>query len=686
MKSRVFLFLGGVAAAMAGCNEASAVQSIGQADSSAHPHNVTAYSCDNNLNCDWIWDPGDPGTTRGRHHDHRAVISSRNTYENPSTMAVALDDLNNTDPAAYFEYGDKVWVESLGWFQVEDSCDACAADSGRLDLWIGYGNYEDDASALTRILDETGNQYQVRVFKPGEYVPPELKSDEAGPDWHFDDYIGLDRKAEAEALMHHPATWLWVDAAQSIWGDRMVDGLVAQEAQTPPLLQSDYNKYDSPNSYVWGPYDTPVASYYSNVSKCSTFAAELMRRGRHMTDTYLRSWLGSANPFAEDWWAAVVPGGLIRPVTKIGDLLPGDIITVNYYPTSTPPPGAATGHVATIEPFPETSAYHGQLTHKLSTVGSTDYWAVTVDDSTSTPHADFPAGTTTIADTRHGGMGAGRAVMRLLSSTTDGTILGYSWSYNNSSTNTYLNSDGRRSLRIGRIRPNQYFAPTPPPTSAPILHYTFDSTSANSGTTAGYGVTYTGSASYATGKVAQAVTYGAASYGRVASAPSVLGVYPQYTISFWAFTSTQPTDAILLDVNNRYTAPYGGIQLAQQGTNIDVCVSSTSNQYLGGSCLGFPAPSAGAWHNYIIRYAGSGLGAGQGAGVDIYVDDVLVHSRANDAANDPVFNNSILSTLQLGAYPFSVDEVRVYNQVFTVAQQCTTVLGGSWTGSSCTLP
>ena len=658
------------------------LQTVGQADSAAHPHNVTAYSCDNNYLCDHVWDDGTP---HGRHGDSRAVISSRNTYDDPTTMAVGSDYYHNGDGAGYFKEHDLVWVESLGWFAVEDTCDACNTDIGRLDLWIGYGN-DDDASKLTRILSDGDGQYQVRVFHPGEYVPPDLKGDEAGSNWKFDEYISTERQAVDDGL--GVASWLWVAAGQDIWGDRLVDGLVAQE---PGLPQSSNNFYDTPNSYLWGPYDSPPADHYYNWSKCSTFVAELLRRGRHMTNTYLSSWLGSSNPYAVYFWNAIgAADGRMTAVTKVGDILPGDIIAINEFAA----PPNTTGHVAVIEPFPESSSLHGELLHQLTVsnpLAGVDYWAVTIDDTTSTPHANYPTtGTPIVNDTRHGGVGAGRAVMRLLSSQSDGTILGYSWSYNNSSQYTYLNSDtapGHRNIRIGRIKPDQDFAPgTPPPAASPILHYELEGNGTNTGTTAGYNIDFTGTPSYGAGKIGQAVTYGSGGYGRVASAPSVLGIYPAYTISFWALTSTQPNDTTLIDFNNRYSAPYGGVQLAQNGSTINVCIASTSNPFLGGSCLGFPAPTAGAWHNYIVRYAGTGTGAGQGAGVDIYVDDVLVHSQANDAANDPVFNSSILSTLQLGSYPYSVDDVRVYNQVFTVADQCTTVLQGAWTGSSCSLP
>jgi hypothetical protein len=101
----------------------------------------------------------------------------------------------------------------------------------------------------------------------------------------------------------------------------------------------------------------------------------------------------------------------------------------------------------------------------------------------------------------------------------------------------------------------------------------------------------------------------------------------------------------------------------------------------------FAAPAAGAWHNIIIRYAGTGTGAGQGAAVQVYEDDVLTTTVNNDIANNPVFNPGMTDTLSIGVGPgIALDEVRIYNLAFSVAEQCTVVIGGTWTGTACTLP
>jgi len=117
-----------------------------------------------------------------------------------------------------------------------------------------------------------------------------------------------------------------------------------------------------------------------------------------------------------------------------------------------------------------------------------------------------------------------------------------------------------------------------------------------------------------------------------------------------------------------------------------MCAATTTNSFLGGSCGGHPAPATGAWHHVILRYNGTGTGTGQGAGVDVYYDDVLAYTQANDTANNPVFNPGISDALYIGTAGISLDDVRIYNSVFTPANQCTQIIGGTWNGSACTLP
>ncbi len=228
----------------------------------------------------------------------------------------------------------------------------------------------------------------------------------------------------------------------------------------------------------------------------------------------------------------------------------------------------------------------------------------------------------------------------------------------------------------------------------PLLYYTLDDTTgANTGSVSGYGLQFSQPFSSVPGKLGNAIQFGSGGHASAqGSARAVLGAYPQYTISFWIDVSSSiPTSTgdccAIFDVNNRFTAPYGGVQIAFfDATHLTICVATTSNRYLTGSCPLIAAPSSAGWHNIIIRYAGTGTSAGQGAGVDVYEDDVLVESVPNDAANDPVFNASISDTLTIGQAGAPVDDVRVYNQTFTVADQCMVIIRGNWTGSACVLP
>lgn len=221
----------------------------------------------------------------------------------------------------------------------------------------------------------------------------------------------------------------------------------------------------------------------------------------------------------------------------------------------------------------------------------------------------------------------------------------------------------------------------------PLLQWALDGDGTNTGTVAGYALGLN-AVTFVAGKYGQAAQFGVGGYGVVTgSARAVLGSYAQYTISLWVNATSLPASNALFDFINRTTAPYGGIQLSySSATQFMMCVASTTNNYLGGSCSAFSAPAAAAWHHVILRYAGTGTGAGQGAGVDVYEDDVLVKSVSNDASNNPVFNQAISDTLYIGTGGISLDDVRVYNAVFSVANQCTQIIGGTWTGSSCTMP
>ena len=224
----------------------------------------------------------------------------------------------------------------------------------------------------------------------------------------------------------------------------------------------------------------------------------------------------------------------------------------------------------------------------------------------------------------------------------------------------------------------------------PILWWKLDGSGTNSGTLAGYAYSPVG-VSWVTGKFGMAAQYGPGAYGSVAnSLRAALSTSAAYTISFWINATSSPnTGNSALDFWNRSTAPYGGLQFYfSSATSLVLCGASTTQPYLpNGSCTTtWTAPSPSVWHNYIFRYSGTGTAAGQGGNVDIYVDDVLVTTLPNDSSKNPIFSNGVGDTLYFGTSGMSWDDVRIYDQVFTQAQQCTTVIGGTWNGTSCALP
>lgn len=233
-------------------------------------------------------------------------------------------------------------------------------------------------------------------------------------------------------------------------------------------------------------------------------------------------------------------------------------------------------------------------------------------------------------------------------------------------------------------------APDAPPDApsgpTPRLYWSFDNNLNNAGALTGYTIVAPAGISYAAGKSGMGIQFANNQYAYSDGMHTSLETYAKVTIAFWLKEPGNVQGTAFWDNNNRGTSPYGGVQLGLTNTNLSACVSTSTASFLGGSCLGFTMPSANTFHHWIMRYDGSGTGAGQGAPLQIYVDDVLVHTRANDANNNPIWNPGAPDRMTLGASGAIIDELKIYNQVFTTAEQCTYVIGGSWNGATCNLP
>lgn len=128
---------------------------------------------------DFISEPGTGGT-------YHATISSDGSLSNPTTMAtpiewrasngaIGLTDRDGNSTIGYFDIGDYVFIESLGWLHIEDICAACLS-KGSVDLWTATGTYPDDIGAL----DVDGGR-DVEVFHNLADIPADLAARKADP-------------------------------------------------------------------------------------------------------------------------------------------------------------------------------------------------------------------------------------------------------------------------------------------------------------------------------------------------------------------------------------------------------------------------------------------------------------------------------------------------------------------------
>ena len=220
----------------------------------------------------------------------------------------------------------------------------------------------------------------------------------------------------------------------------------------------------------------------------------------------------------------------------------------------------------------------------------------------------------------------------------------------------------------------------------PRFRWNFEGNTSNIGSENGFALTTPAGISFVGGKLGMAGSFGPGQYARVAGLRPLLGTFTDVTIAFWLKEPGNLASAIVADIDNRSKSPFGGVQLALTGTTAALCVSTTSSAFLSGSCGGPPAPSANTFHHWILRYHGTGAGAGMGGPTELYVDGVLVHTRPNDVANDPVFNTTGMpDVFTVGGPGMVVDDVRIYDRVFTPAEQCTMIIGGTMEGVGCTL-
>lgn len=218
----------------------------------------------------------------------------------------------------------------------------------------------------------------------------------------------------------------------------------------------------------------------------------------------------------------------------------------------------------------------------------------------------------------------------------------------------------------------------------PLLRFALDGDGKNTGSLGGYTFAVESGAFVAGGKFDKALD----GYGRIRGIRQVLSSLTKVTISMWVKTAQQPFLPFIDNWQNLEPGPYGGLQLGWSSGNITACVATKNARFLSATaaCDTFAPPSLNAWHNFLIRYDGTGLGDGGGGPTAFFVDGVLMLDRTNNAQNYPVFNGEMKDDLSMGLPNATNDEIRIYDRVFDAGMQCAVVIGGNWNGTTCTLP
>ena len=242
---------------------------------------------------------------------------------------------------------------------------------------------------------------------------------------------------------------------------------------------------------------------------------------------------------------------------------------------------------------------------------------------------------------------------------------------------TAIDPAGNRDLSPAVATTVTTVASNPPP----ILRYTFDGNGSNTGAAAGFPATFN-NVSFPAGKFGSAVKFN----GTNATTAIIAGTNASFwrstsskwTIGFWFREDTQVDNAALLDL--RDTQGWETFDSASAGGSLYTCASPNG-------CNNFTGPSLGAWHHILYRYDAASYTSG--AALDVYLDGTLVASSAAGAT--PLVGPGVPDLLLgsgFGTSHFYVDDLKIYDNVYTPATQCTMIIGGTWNSVSaaCVLP
>ncbi len=205
-----------------------------------------------------------------------------------------------------------------------------------------------------------------------------------------------------------------------------------------------------------------------------------------------------------------------------------------------------------------------------------------------------------------------------------------------------------------------------------ILYYELDKTSKN---TSPLGAVHDGTGvnvSYPTGYIREAIEFKgtATSYAKLADTSIPMSNDDAYTVSLWVAEAKPQTDTPQRFLFS-FESSGGGISAYRKNSlkNELFMTLTTENGKQNGATIQFTPEK---FTNLIFEYPGLGKD------LTVYQNDVKVATIRNpDGSN--VFGKGQLSSMLLGQNSFFViDDLRVYNTVYSSATKCTAILGGTW--------
>jgi hypothetical protein len=206
--------------------------------------------------------------------------------------------------------------------------------------------------------------------------------------------------------------------------------LVAAEELVANVRPADSSYQHRHTQVHWGDHGR---GRYESHADCSGLVNRLLEHAYGIAPAELDRWLESGRPKASSYHRAIAERNGFERITRVDEVLPGDIIAIRY-----PRGSGNTGHVMVVADVPR--AHHATP----PVIAGTRQWEVAIIDSTTSDHGQ--------GDTRHSASGhfhpgVGRGVIRLYTDAA-GHVVGHAWS---PSPRSEFREQQERHVEIGRL-------------------------------------------------------------------------------------------------------------------------------------------------------------------------------------------------------------------------------------------